>query len=370
MTKSVSVQKYLALFVLSVLLVGPASASTKYLTIGELREEVNEGWHETYEAYGRTIAIDVEVDVPQTDFFPVLRIKKAAAVPETLLKGYESSVNSDNYLVISKTPPNPLKHTNASAWFKESYTLEPDEISWDDHLAEGSPLTAKEAMELLLRELSQFFVPENIDTLELNSLWVRSRLYAYDRKAKTFGDPLNAMGSYEFDFFQELEGIPVLVDGQRSFSPQIQGEKIPPATRVNANIFADGFFDIDAHLVEVVDTAQPDVPLLCFEEVKGEYEKLIKAGLLRDVFSVRLGYILSVDPVDKEMYWATPAWVLRGVVYDDAKQEAPPATEDTQDTRPVRNKIVDGQRGIPIGDNNASITRRQVPAWLTWDQIK
>jgi len=70
-------QKCLALTVSAVMLLctAPATAAPAddlHVSVAQLYEQASEGWHETYEAYGRTVTVDLPVQVPQTDTLPAL----------------------------------------------------------------------------------------------------------------------------------------------------------------------------------------------------------------------------------------------------------------------------------------------------------
>ena len=64
-------------FVLCACLLLPfAVQAQEYYTLPEIREQAAAGWHETYtDTYGRTIPVDLEIDVFGEDVAPVLRIQ-------------------------------------------------------------------------------------------------------------------------------------------------------------------------------------------------------------------------------------------------------------------------------------------------------
>lgn len=358
------------LLVIGYLLIFTAGSRAEYVNIADLREEVKDGWRETYQAYGRTVAVNIPVDIPEVEQFPVLRVKKAPAVPDELLEGYKSYGNSENHFSACKIPAYIKPAHQGAAWFKTTFVLKPGEVDWDHKLTDESPLTAREASGIFRRELTRFFSIAWEDELHLESLWVKGRLYEYFRKTKTFGEPVSELGSYEFAFVQKLKGIPVLVDGSHGFSPTVEGERHPPSTRVSAMIFTEDYLNVSVSLVNVLDEPYPDIPLLSFKRVKAEYEKLILAGLLREVTDLSLGYMLYLDPVEEDIFWAVPVWTLTGIMYDDAKSEAPPPPEEGYDTRPTRRVILLAQNGTIVQGNNDSPFRYYVPAVLTWDEVK
>ena len=77
------------LFVLCVLLLVPtlALASGDMVSVSELRRQVEAmgQWTQTYEAYGRTIEVDVPIIVPEVEEFPVFSVEPYYAVYEQCL---------------------------------------------------------------------------------------------------------------------------------------------------------------------------------------------------------------------------------------------------------------------------------------------
>lgn len=77
------------------LCVGAFGEAPRY-TLADLREQAAEGWHETYEAYGRTVRIDLDDFVPQAEAAPVLLCGRHALPPEAkrdeLAKKYRVNV--------------------------------------------------------------------------------------------------------------------------------------------------------------------------------------------------------------------------------------------------------------------------------------
>ena len=360
----------LLMLALCYLLIWPADSMAEYASVGDIREETKDGWHETYEAHGRTITVDIPVNVPEVDFFPVLRVNKAPAVPKQQLDGYEPVLNDEGYFVARKLPAYDVSPKHAEfAWFKTLTVLSPEEVDWDRRLMEENELTARQALGIFQKALTRFFGKEWQESLHLESVWVRGCQYEYFRETKSFGEPLTKLGSYEFYFVQKMKGIPVVVD-TFGISPSRDGERHPPNIRSEADVFSEDYFTLYVSLVNIVDEPYPDVPLLSFQRVKAAYEKLILAGRLREVSSLKLGYMLYVDPVEEDIFWAVPVWVLDGIVYNNAKEEAPPPPEPGMDTRPTKREVLLAQHGTIVSGYNKSLSRYYVPDVLAWEDVK
>jgi len=50
-------------------------AKQEYYHVGELRELTQDGWHQTHETEWRTIRIDADIEIPEVDVFPVIRVE-------------------------------------------------------------------------------------------------------------------------------------------------------------------------------------------------------------------------------------------------------------------------------------------------------
>ena len=67
--------KITMLLALLLALVCTAASAQEYYTLPEIREQAAAGWHETYtDKFGRSISVDIEVDVYGKDTAPVLQV--------------------------------------------------------------------------------------------------------------------------------------------------------------------------------------------------------------------------------------------------------------------------------------------------------
>ena len=49
------------------------AASAEHFTLPEIRQQAQQGWHQTYEAHGRSITVEVAIEVPEAAFFPAFQ---------------------------------------------------------------------------------------------------------------------------------------------------------------------------------------------------------------------------------------------------------------------------------------------------------
>ena len=357
------------LWVIGYLLLWPAGSRAEYVSITDLQKEVAAGWHETYQAHGRTITVDIPIIIPNVGFFPVLRIEKQPAVQSGLLEGANVTANSDNHLSFSRISPNRQPTKEGDAWFRETFILTPGEIDWDKHLTMDNPITAGEAITVFDQLFTRLYGGSWKEHFTLDNLWVTSRLYAYNRKTKEFGSPMNTWGGYYFDFTQTLCGIPVLVSGSSSLSPSLEKAYPCPAVRADALVSAADDYSIGVQMVRILDMPYPDIPLLSFDAVKEEFEKWIDSGRLREVRSLSLGYGFCADPGTEGIYWAYPVWVLDGILYRNAKEEPAPPPEEGYDTRPTRTLRLPAQAGPVMPQFDEPLSGWQMPGIIRWEDV-
>ena len=65
----------------ALLLCGGRALAEEFYTINEVRQQAAAGWHETYEAYGRTIVADVEPEIPNVTQIPIEKLEFARMTP-------------------------------------------------------------------------------------------------------------------------------------------------------------------------------------------------------------------------------------------------------------------------------------------------
>ncbi|MEG1093247.1 MAG: hypothetical protein RSE38_18055, partial [Acinetobacter sp.] len=82
--------KLLAILVILLLSVSASAIGEyEYRSISTIQEETPARWIETYKTKWRTIEVDVSIEVPVVDQFPVIQIKQGDILPTDLFKDYE-----------------------------------------------------------------------------------------------------------------------------------------------------------------------------------------------------------------------------------------------------------------------------------------
>ena len=83
---------------LCLMMIVPTLASADMVSISELRQQVEAigHWTQTYEAYGRTIGVDVPVIVPEVEAMPIVTVEAYNAVENDALNRKEYLLKREN----------------------------------------------------------------------------------------------------------------------------------------------------------------------------------------------------------------------------------------------------------------------------------
>lgn len=330
----------------AVLIMGHPTAAhaEEKITLSELRESCQQGWHETYDSHGRTIDIDLEILTPDTDCFPVVY---ADPLPKTgEHRGSEvSTVNnrveewrSEGTLRVDYPDSGVLRaaqreHPEAvtpGGYNQYSIIRQITEFETDKPYAYNNPTTVADA-QALLEDASKTYFPEV--EIELMPHWLRAYQgdMKYDRQNDTYsGEPLPQSEATLMVYFDQIiRDIPVLGCAAQSFARYAGTNSKEKQLMYGAIAITQGCkrFGIDELyrslqflLVQETEVIAQDVPLCSFQQVKNTYEKLIEEGKLRSISSLRLGYIIWQNE-GTYTYKLMPTWVAEGELFPNATAE-------------------------------------------------
>ncbi len=321
-----------ALAALALTLAAAQPAAADAATVMQMHAQAAQGWHQTYTAYGRTVTVDIPVQVPDVETLPVLRADAAAAAqtppvtdwPDAALFQEPGFFRLDSHTAKTRQaaePANrndPPKGMDVQAVYREWNELEPD-----TPYAFDNPASVRDAQAMMDKVLTDNF-PGLADGLTPYAAYATGALRAYDEAADAFsGDPWPYCGVLMVYFHQQIGGVPLLCRGESCFADfdhtPAHAQTIPVGGTAILQEMPDGsglFQSAQFHLVSVRETLLPDLPLCSLSEVLQTYETLIEQGLLRQVTGLRLGYV-SWEAEDGSLT-LTPAWVLTGDLYASA----------------------------------------------------
>lgn len=317
----------LLILIMIILSVSLAQAETEPVSIKELPGITSPVWEQTYEACGRTIDIDVAIDIPDVEKAPVIRVRTADPLPDPerseLIREYKEKdkkakkayydFGSDDYrsVWIDEAYPvlwgNSKKKDNLDGVTSDERDLpryNPDEV-----YADKTDLTVRHAWEILDSRLKEL-VPGTETKLDRvlvtgKTFWRKSKKPVYDK------------GFYTLHLSQCFHGIPVKTYIRKAFYPGEQAteeahERIWNSHgrgAVSGAVFSDTSYYFVAWLYKETGIVCEDIPLLPFDAVKDKVEALIQSGYVRWINSITLGYV-QFDTEDPKEQILLPCWVV------------------------------------------------------------
>ena len=154
------------------------TAKAEWQSIKEVQENTPERWTESYETKWRTIQIDAQIDVPDVEKLPVIRVTGASPVNDLKLLLYSEVVYNEvgQLYVISKDGEPEILGNNED--YKNRYYFADGEIPQIQ--AEDHPLTAQQAIEMLENKLKGL-TGYGKDDFVLGPITVYDRVWKYKK---------------------------------------------------------------------------------------------------------------------------------------------------------------------------------------------
>ena len=325
-----------------------ALASGDMVSVSELCQQVEAmgRWTKTYEAHGRTIEVDIPIYIPNEKELAVYDcsaytdyIKNPNNEDKTNVYAYnenlkklvkeESNDKSENAIIevydngtelriMFNSPEELLEHnTRDYIKIKESGYY-PDKVNADMIYAENSDLSLMEA-EKYLEEIVRFFIRDGYDGIDIDYIKIAGR----GRKTRSYTDEelgecadYYPKGTYFFNYYQKLHHIPIMMTIIATLNNKQENG-------VYGDLF--GFWGTTGGICQIMDRNsfwltikwmkiekehEETVRLLPIEQIINTVEKEIKAGHVRNVYALKLGYIIYLNDRSPETYTLYPMWVL------------------------------------------------------------
>ena len=325
-----------------------ALASGDMVSVSELRQQVEAmgRWTQTYEAHGRTIEVDIPIYIPNEKELAVYDcsaytdyIKNPNNEDKTNVYAYnenlkelvkeESNDKSENAIIevygngtelrIMFNSPEELLERNTRDYIKiKESGYYPDKVNADVIYAENSDLSLMEA-EKYLEEIVRFFIRDGYDGIDIDYIKIAGR----GRKTRSYTDEelgecadYYPKGTYFFNYYQKLHHIPIMMTIIATLNNKQEN-------RVYGDLF--GFWGTTGGICQIMDRNsfwltikwmkiekehEETVKLLPIEQIINAVEKEIKAGHVRNVYALKLGYIIYLNDRSPETYTLYPMWVL------------------------------------------------------------
>ena len=365
-------KKYAAMLAaLMFILLAVTGLAQEYYTLPEIREQAEAGWHETYtDKYGRTVKVDIDIDVFGEDKAPVIKTD----VPEFVEYRYNHGSPYESVIDVARKGG---KRTHPYRTYGEEVDL--DEAYGAEY---GNDLTVRETfdfLEKLLLEYGQGYTTEDFLLSSPASFDV-----VYSKMVSTGGIHIPAL--YSMRFWQQMHGLPIMAGAEEGFR------------NANTRSYYPGlFFDMrnrDDYRLNIrplheVEMLAEDIPLCSVEKVLRSIEGWIERGYVQFVMSLRFGYAVYSDPSipdsrksnpEDECYFLVPAWVLQCVFSGEPKtlkaDEIDTLSKDNEqfgEYQPLVNRIIDAQTGEMLNYFDTSKNGGgdgSYKGFISWDDVR
>ncbi len=391
--------------ILAALLPGACLAQEEYWSVRELRERTQTGWTQTYETKWRDVQINATVAVPEVDAMPVLLVGNGAKEPlVTAQEAGFDQLDSTPFRVLwyNEWPTYPRKLEGK----RLNTNTEPGEV-YNSGFSPGntyipmSDTTFGQVCDMVEREITRAGYDASAFDFRAPVRLSVSHMFYYGYKRDALP------GGIGFDFRALVEGIPVLSHIHSAVTDHYHGESRVdelselPYCSVSYNAYDQKLHNLFLWCAQPVETVATDVPLCSLDKVIAAVEPEIKAGHIRKIYELELGYVLYNQPgvyhdrkeplvegrnTQEEMdaasaeglikhagyrYYARPMWQVNclWVRSPGGKlRETASYTMDERNTVDYYQLLVDAQTGELIQESTA-YDRCEYKGFLSWDGV-
>ena len=301
-------------------------------------------WTQTYEAHGRTIEVDIPIYIPNEKELAVYDcsayteyIKNPNSDDKNNVYSYNENLREltkendgtseadievygkGTELRIMLNNPEDLlgKNKNDNIKIKEygfyQYQVD-DKVTY----AENNEMSLEEA-EKYLEEIVEYFIKDEYNGIDIDYIKIAGR----GRKTKSYTDEelgeyvdYYPKGSYFFNYYQTLHKIPIMMTIIATLNNKqenkIYGDLFEywGTTGGICQIMDRNSFWLTIKWMKIEKEHEETVKLLPIEQIINTVEKEIKAGHVRNVYALKLGYIIYLNDRSPETYTLYPMWVL------------------------------------------------------------
>ena len=283
-----------------------AAARSETFTLSALRAQTPAFAEGMIEAYGRTISFHAPVYVPNGDEMPMLRVKRTNVSDEAAEKLGDSLEKNTLYGQRLAERPTAAEKNAASHFTAYVQNLWAEETDAADIFAPNREQSLLDAESFLARKTEAMFGDRQIGCLP------------YRAGLRSDGD------GYYIEAWETLRGISIVTGVERTFTRQ--GKRGVQQALSNASRIALGEYRSEADYVcafaamwRETEAVRADVPLCAWKTIAKALERGIRAGRIRAVYSVTLGYAVyaasdrtypSGEAAYEAEYLLVPTWFI------------------------------------------------------------
>ena len=320
--------KKLAFLLLVALLLPLVACADSLMSITDLRAQVEASggrWTQTYTtSKGETISVDVPIEVPNVETFPVVNATWMQRMPDQFRSEYGGT---NMQTVVPYSFANIERYGHIVSFHNYEHIVGDGDRKGNRHFSYvGENLIHND------RALSEIYAFNNgLSAEDAFVFMMQTVRECYERYDMPFYEPylnyislndllcdgisLRGTGELFFDCFETIQGVPIL-------STAGQGcNRMRPYYRFY--ISSKDSYEFNCQPYVATEIVVEDVPLLSFSDIKPVYEDLITKGNLKDVYFLRLGYVSVYEggKNENEVFRLIPCWALTGEYYTSAKDE-------------------------------------------------
>ena len=354
-----------------------SARATENYSVTDLYEQAANGWHKSYESHGRTIDVDIDIEVPDVDTLPVIKVVYDQPFSEDKITAQYDDGDDKLYYLIRPTGSLFMRYNfmtyeprNDKERKYRGYTVEELDPKQDlDTYFFNNPITASEAIDFIEEKLYQF--SGNTYDMSLFRLRIQTPMRLRDPKTEELGEFVRDVGRYVITLRQVLNGIPFNVGIAMAFKTPEVSTREPVLWypfEAESYIISKDEYRINAQFAKQTELVYEDMPVCSVDKVIESCEKAIEKGNIRQIYGMRLGYVVYLDPKTDDYFWAVPSWVVECRYVKSPKvNEFDEHLEGlfTQKTA-YANLVVNAQTGELINPFDQSKDRSYAPKIKTW----
>ena len=329
------------------------------------------------------IEIDVPIGIPNVNTFPVLiGAKRNSRVSDELIHYYENMEHTFDEVIYSNTevkftitvnnPTRSRTNNRNDPGFIYEHDLELRNCDWNKAYAEENNITLQEAWEIFCTEFDRCYGAGESAELFIKSVVLEDIRKIYDKSGEAI-EYLTPKGNYCIECAQKFHNIPVLATISYAYHKPVKNSKLPLVNLlIRGNIADEDSFSLYLALLQEEGTLYEDVPLCSFSRIQEQLEERISAGILRDVYTLRLGYVGFAMPDNDEAICFFPCWVVEGAMYASAKEERKANTRPNDPILSIRHQtdyatlFFNAQTGEMFDPASNKKDRLNVPQIITY----
>ena len=374
--------KRLATLLLVALLLPLVACADSLMSVSDLRDQVEASggrWTQTYTSVrGETISVDVVLNVPDVETFPVLRTSWFSALPDEFLNDYGVDENGQKpkyarwyalndrygYIVVNHDWDFVLGYGESGSGKHFEYPgrmLPHDNLDWSRPYAFANDLPIDEAFGFMKQVVGRCYTRYGMAFYEPDLRYI-----LLEDPPLCEGVQIREKGAYTFQCYEDMHGIPML---------QIVGQGCNTITPFYTfRIISQNSYSFNCKLHRELELLIDDVPLLSFDKIKPAFEEMIRDGRLRDVYEVRLGYLAVYEEgkMENEVFRLIPCWMLSAEYYKSSKVESTVWDEDEWGSPIYPNLgtteriVINAQTGKVIDQNASNKENKKLFSVKTW----